>query len=240
MNSKRGLNRKFWSAFVLQLAAICFAAVIGVLGASVVIKDILIKQALQDEASHFWKLLQADPNTQVPDTFNMKGYLLDMEGQSALPEKYQSLGNGYQSISKEKGGELVWVEMKGKHKLVLIFKQEQVDALAFWFGVVPLVLLLIVVYAMVLTSYRTSKRLVSPVIWLAGQVRGWDPKQPDVSVLAPERLPKDMDNEAEVLAASLHDFGQRIGQFVDRVSGTVTASEDLDRVRTVAARVIAP
>lgn len=234
MNSKRGLNRKFWSAFVLQLAAICLAAVIGVLGASVVIKDILIKQALQDEASHFWKLLEADPGTQVPDTFNMKGYLLDMQGQSSLPEKYQSLGAGYQSISKEKGGELVWVEMKGKHKLVLIFKQEQVDALAFWFGVVPLVLLLIVVYAMVLTSYRTSKRLVSPVIWLAGQVRGWDPKQPDVSVLAPERLPKDMDNEAEVLAASLHDFGQRIGQFVDRERNfTANASHELRTPLTV-------
>lgn len=228
MSSKRGLNRKFWSAFMLQLAAICFAAVIGVLGASVVIKDLLIKQALQDEASHFWKLLEADPNAQVPDTFNMKGYLLDMSGTTVLPEKYRSLGNGYRSISKDQGGELVWVETKKRHKLVLVFKQEQVDALAFWFGVVPLTLLLIVVYAMVLTSYRTSKRLVSPVIWLAEQVRGWDPKQPDVSVLAPERLPKDMDNEAEVLAASLHDFGQRIGQFVDRERNfTGNASHEL-------------
>mgnify|MGYP003484047715 FL=1 len=211
MSAKRGLNRKFWSAFVLQLAAICFAAVIGVFGASVVIKDLLIKQALQDEASHFWKLQEADPARQVPDTFNMKGYLLDMDGNDALPEKYRSLGSGYQSISKDQGGELVWVETKGRHKLVLIFKQEQVDALAFWFGVAPLVLLLIVVYAMVLISYRTSKRLVSPIIWLAGQVRSWDPKQPDVSVLSPARLPKDRDSDAEVLAASLHEFGQRIG-----------------------------
>lgn len=234
MSAKRGLNKKFWSAFILQLAAICFAAVIGVYGASVVIKDLLIKQALQDEASHFWKLLEIKPDTQVPDTFNMKGYLLDMEGEAALPEKYRSLGSGYQSIPQEQGGELVWVETKNRHKLVLIFKQEQVDALAFWFGVVPLVLLLIVVYAMVLTSYRTSKRLVSPVIWLAGQVRGWDPMHPDVSVLAPEKLPKDMDSEAEVLAASLHDFGQRIGQFVEREQTfTANASHELRTPLTV-------
>lgn len=234
MSAKRGLNKKFWSAFILQLAAICFAAVIGVYGASVVIKDLLIKQALQDEASHFWKLLETKPDTQVPDTFNMKGYLLDMEGDAALPEKYRSLGSGYQSIPQEQGGELVWVETKNRHKLVLIFKQEQVDALAFWFGVVPLALLLIVVYAMVLTSYRTSKRLVSPVIWLAGQVRGWDPKHPDVSVLAPEKLPKDMDSEAEVLAASLHDFGQRIGQFVEREQTfTANASHELRTPLTV-------
>jgi signal transduction histidine kinase len=234
MSPNRGLNKKFWSAFILQLAAICFAAVIGVYGASVVIKDLLIKQALQDEASHFWKLLETKPDTQVPDTFNMKGYLLDMEGNAALPEKYRSLGNGYQSIPQEQGGELVWVETKNRHKLVLIFKQEQVDALAFWFGVVPLALLLIVVYAMVLTSYRTSKRLVSPVIWLAGQVRGWDPKQPDVSVLAPDKLPQDMDSEAEVLAASLHDFGQRIGQFVERErTFTANASHELRTPLTV-------
>ena len=78
MTAKHGLSRKFWSAFVLQIAAICFAAVIGVYGASVVIKNVLIKQALQDEASHFWKMKSVNADFQVPDTFNMKGYLLDM------------------------------------------------------------------------------------------------------------------------------------------------------------------
>jgi signal transduction histidine kinase len=234
MSSESGLNKKFWSAFILQMAAICFAAVIGVYGASVVIKDLLIKQALQDEASHFWKLLETKPDAQVPDTFNMKGYLLDMDSNLELPEKYRSMASGYRSLPKEQGGELVWVETKNRHKLVLIFKQEQVNALAFWFGVVPLALLLIVVYAMVLFSYRTSKRLVSPVIWLAGQVRGWDPMHPDVSVLAPDKLPKDMDSEAEVLAASLHDFGQRIGQFVEREQNfTANASHELRTPLTV-------
>ena len=234
MSSESGLNKKFWSAFILQMAAICFAAVIGVYGASVVIKDLLIKQALQDEASHFWKLLETKPDAQVPDTFNMKGYLLDMDSNLELPEKYRSMELGYRSLPKEQGGELVWVETKNRHKLVLIFKQEQVNALAFWFGVVPLALLLIVVYAMVLFSYRTSKRLVSPVIWMAGQVRGWDPMHPDVSVLAPDKLPKDMDSEAEVLAASLHDFGQRIGQFVEREQNfTANASHELRTPLTV-------
>ena len=174
MSARHGLRRKFWSAFVWQIAAICFAAVIGVFGASVVIKDILIKQALQDEARHFWNRHSQNPGVPVPDTFNMKGFLLDMSQIDALPGKYRDLGTGFHSLPKAEGGELVWVEMRGDDKLVLIFKQEQVDALAFWFGIVPLVLLLVVVYAMVLLSYRTSKRLVSPVIWLSNQVRSWD------------------------------------------------------------------
>lgn len=234
MSARHGLRRKFWSAFVLQIAAICFAAVIGVYGASVVIKDILIKQALQDEARHFWSLHDRNPDFQVPDTFNMKGFLLDMSQNRDLPEKYRNLGAGYHSIPRQIGGELVWVEVHGKDKLILIFKQEQVDALAFWFGIVPLVLLLVVVYAMVLLSYRTSKRLVSPVIWLSNQVRSWDLKKPDVSNLAPSKLPPEMDNEALVLAEALHDFGQRIGQFVEREQNfTANASHELRTPLTV-------
>lgn len=234
MNGRNGLRKKFWTAFVLQTAAICFAAVIGVYGASVVIKDVLIKQALQDEARHFWSLYQNNPAVQVPDTFNMKAYLLDMRDVPALPPKYRDLGNGYHSLDKRRGGELIWVETRGRQKLVLVFKQEQVNALAFWFGVVPLALLLVVVYVMVLLSYRTSKRLVSPVIWLANEVRGWDPKQPDVSALAPQKLPADMDGEAMVLSAALRDLGRRIGQFVERERNfTSNASHELRTPLTV-------
>jgi signal transduction histidine kinase len=234
MKTRHGLNRKFWTAFVLQLSAVCFAAVIGVYGASVVIKEVLIKQALQDEASHFWRLKQENVKTQVPDTFNMKAYLLELSNDSTLPEKYRMLSPGYHALEKKKGGELIWVETKQNQKLILIFKQEQVDALAFWFGVVPLILLLIVVYAMVLFSYKTSKRLVSPVIWLANKVSDWDPKNPDVSALAPNQLPIDMDNEAEVLAGVLHDFGLRISQFVEREQNfTSNASHELRTPLTV-------
>jgi signal transduction histidine kinase len=234
MKTRHGLGKKFWTAFVLQLSAVCFAAAIGVFGASVVIKKVLIKQALQDEASHFWRLKSLDENTQVPNTFNMNGYLLDMSNASELPDKYQNLSAGYHTIDKKHEGELIWVETKQNQKLVLIFKQEQVDALAFWFGVVPLILLLIVVYAMVWSSYRTSKRLVSPVIWLAHKVSNWDPKNPDISALAPDRLPIDMDNEAETLAGVLHDFGQRIGQFVEREQNfTSNASHELRTPLTV-------
>jgi signal transduction histidine kinase len=212
-----GLRRKIWIAFILQAAAISFAAVLGVYGASAVLKHLLIQRALTEEASHFWTRSEANPAAAVPDTFNMTGFLVDGDAsREALPPHLRSLPEGYHSLPRSQGGALVFVETRGDRKLYLLFKQEQVDALAFWFGVVPLALVLIVVYVIAWTTYRASRRAVSPVIWLASQVQRWDPKHPEVSSLRPESLPVDVEGETLVLASSLHDYGMRIEELVQR------------------------
>ena len=57
MTERSGLRRKIWVAFILQAAAISFAAVLGVYGASAVLKHVLIQRALQEEAAHYWQRL---------------------------------------------------------------------------------------------------------------------------------------------------------------------------------------
>ena len=42
------------------------------------------------------------------------------------------------------------------------------------------ILTLVAIYLVSWLTYRASKRLVSPVIWLARQVQAWDPRRPDV------------------------------------------------------------
>lgn len=212
-----GLRRKIWIAFILQAAAISFAAVLGVYGASAVLKHLLIQRALTEEAGHFWERSASNPAAAVPDTFNMTGFLVDGEAaRAALPAHLQALPEGYHSLPRTQGGALVFVQSRGERTLYLLFKQEQVDALAFWFGVVPLALVLIVVYVIAWTTYRASRRAVSPVIWLASQVQRWDPKHPEVSSLRPESLPVDVEGETLVLASSLHDYGMRIEELVQR------------------------
>ena len=235
MSERSGLRRKIWVAFILQATAISFAAVVGVYGASAVIKHVLIQRALQEEATHFWERRQGDPRAQVPDTYNMTGYLTDVRHpEPALPEAMRGLSPGFHSLPRAKGGSLVMVSDRGGMRLYLLFKQEQVDSLAFWFGVVPLALVLAVVYLIAWTTYRASKRAVSPVIWLADQVRRWDPKQPDASALRPENLPEDVQGETLTLASSLHDFASRIGQFVEREHNfTRDASHELRTPLTV-------
>lgn len=230
-----GLRRKIWIAFIVQVAAISFATVLGVYGASAVLKHLLIQRALTDEAAHFWQRLASDPQAQAPDTFNMMGYLLAPDiTDDALPKPLRGLHPGYHSLPRAQGGSLVLVDRKPAGTLVLVFKQEQVDALAFWFGVVPLILVLLLIYLVAWATYRVSRRAVSPVIWLANVVERWDPKRPDADALNPQNLPLDVEGETLVLAKSLHGFASRIERFVEREGNfTRDASHELRTPMTV-------
>ena len=85
MTERSGLRRKIWVAFILQAAAISFAAVLGVYGASAVLKHVLIQRALQEEAAHFWARRDDDSAALVPDTYNMNGYQVHVGESAALP-----------------------------------------------------------------------------------------------------------------------------------------------------------
>jgi signal transduction histidine kinase len=230
-----GLRRKLWTAFILQVAAISFATVLGVYGASAVLRDVLIQRALTDEAGHFWQRLAADPTVELPDTFNMKGYLLRPGTPlDALPPELRPLRVGYHSLPRTAGGALVLVEQHEAGRLYLEFKQEQVSKLAFYFGAVPLAFVLVVIYMIAWVTYRLSRRAISPVTWLAGVVQRWDPKQPDVSDLVPTRLPIDVEGEVLVLATALHEFACRIARLVERERNfTRDASHELRTPLTV-------
>jgi signal transduction histidine kinase len=229
-----GLRRKIWVAFILQAATISFAAVLGVYGASAVLKHVLIQRALQQEAAHFWQRRALDPRAEMPDTYNMTGYLQRVGVHAGLPTPLQPLSPGFHSLPRAQGGSLVLVEDRAGQRLYLLFKQEQVDSLAFWFGMAPLALVLVVVYVIAWSTYRASRRAVSPVIWLAGQVQQWDPDHPDIESIKPENLPRDVEGETLALASSLHEFASRTVRFVERERNfTRDASHELRTPLTV-------
>jgi signal transduction histidine kinase len=230
-----GLRRSFRVAFILQVTAMGLAALLGVYAASVVVKRVVIQQALKEEATHLWERVARDPSAQVPDTANMVGYLLPAQAdRSHLPANLRDLQPGFHQLPAAAGGALVEVEERGGQRLYLMFKPEKVDALAFWFGMAPLAAVLVLVFLLAWASYRFSKRAVSPVIWLAEQVKRWHPDHPEVDAIRPEALPADAPVEAHALAAALHDFGSRLGRFVERERNfTRDASHELRTPLTV-------
>ena len=50
MRLRTGIRRKLWVVFVLQVAAISFATILGVYGAATILENVLIRRALTGEA----------------------------------------------------------------------------------------------------------------------------------------------------------------------------------------------
>lgn len=233
-----GIRGKLWLAFVMQIVAISLATLLGVYGASYVLRDVLIQHALTEEARHYWGRVTANPAAELPDTYNMQG-LMRRNGQSfgasGIPESLAVLGPGYHRVKTANGRqELVFVSDGPPGRLYLIFAEQQVDKLAFWFGAVPLSIVLLLIYGVSFITYRRARRAVSPIIWLANRLRGFDLKNPQLDALDPALLPREADSDVRFLAKSLHGFATRIDEFIDRERNfTRDASHELRSPLTV-------
>jgi len=232
---RAGIRRKIWAVYVLQVAAISLATILGVYGAATVLEDVLIKRALSGEAAFYWQRWDHNHAAPVPDTNNMTGYLLAPgTTTAALPDALRDLAPGYHRV--QSGGSFVLVHVSDgpPGRLFLVFNQEQVGHLAFLFGFVPLILVLLIIYITTWLTYRASRRALSPVIALAKVVRDWDPKNPDLAALDPGNLSSDPDGDVETLARALHGFASRIEDFVERERNfTRDASHELRSPLTV-------
>ncbi len=229
----QGLSRKIRIAFILQAVMIGLAIVLSVYLISVVVKHSLVNTALQEEDDQYWLLYEASEAQPPPNTYNLRGYLVP-RGRSSLvlPENLRGLAPGFHELKDD--GMLVLVDERGAGRLYLVFLRSQAERMAFWFGTVPVVTALIAIYVISWLTYRSSKRLVSPVSWLARQVSQWDPRRPDSSALAPGKLPADLQGEARQLAAALHQLAERVSAHVARERNfTRDASHELRTPLTV-------
>ena len=110
MRLRTGIRRKIWTVFVLQVAAISFATIVGVYGAATVLENVLIKRALSGESDYYWQRFARNPGAELPDTNNMTAYLLHPGEDSAhLPETLRTLGPGYHQLQHEMSQQLVFV-----------------------------------------------------------------------------------------------------------------------------------
>ena len=234
MPHRSGIRRKIWTVYVLQVAAISLATILGVYAAATVLEDVLIRHALVGEADFFWKRVEHNAQAPVPVTNNMTGYLVPVGGdKTALPDPLRDLDPGYHRIQRN-GMMLVLVSDGPPGRLYLVFNQEQVGKLALMFGFVPLIVVLLIIYLTIWMTYRASRSALSPVISLAKAVREWDPKHPNLEALDPRNVISDPDGDVDALARALHGFATRIEEFVERERNfTRDASHELRSPLTV-------
>jgi signal transduction histidine kinase len=229
-----GLKRRINRTFLLQAAAISLAAVVSVYLAATVIKHVLVTEALRLEAEYFWQRRAGDPAFALPDTRNLTGLLSRVGGEGQLPEGLRDLGDGFHEVPSGAGLTTVYVSTRDDQRLYLVFDGERVNELAAYFGLLPLIVVLVVLYLSVWLAYRASHRAVSPVTWLAREVNRLDPDAPNAEPFAAQQLPVDADEEVRVLAAALAGLAKRLDAYVERERNfTRDASHELRTPLTV-------
>ncbi|MGZ8185965.1 MAG: sensor histidine kinase [Methylobacter sp.] len=226
--NQQGLHYKLVKAFLLQILLISLAILLAVFSAEKIVEDLLVRKALQGEADHFWMLYQKNPDIPTPNTLYLRGYLALNNDYSEVPEDFHNLHAGYFRTKLEGRKPIVYVEDRSNARLYLVFDEEKVAALAFYFGVVPLSLVLVLIYLFAWLSYRQSRDAISPVIQLAQIVEKFDFHSQGLAELDLSGLRRTADSDVAKLIDALDHFTERLELFIDREQNfTRDASHEL-------------
>ena len=213
--SEPRVQSRLLRVFVLQLALISFATVAGVTAASLVAEKILVKQALSGEADYFWQQREKTPNFAIPNTLNLQGYL-DGHSVHPTPSELQGLPPGQQRVDFQGDDLIAFVSQHNGEQLILLFQDETVSNLGLLFGVAPLTLVLLVMYALAYLTYVLSKKAVSPIAKLADTIEKFDFNARDATELDLSAFSGPHNSETLVLADALQHFIERTNESIER------------------------
>jgi signal transduction histidine kinase len=215
----------------MQVMMASLVIVAGTYAAIQVTKQQIAKNLLREEAAYFWQQRAAEPTRTAPDGAVLHGYAVPIGASAAaLPEALRSLAPGLHSLPDA----LVLVERHEDVQLYLTYPQSHIDRIAFQLVLGPVLLALLAVALSSWLTYRIARRMTTPLQWLAQEVRRWDPRDPDTSALAPDKLPVDSGIETRQLAGALQRMGERMRLFVHRERDfTRDASHELRTPLTV-------
>ncbi|WP_438970459.1 sensor histidine kinase [Methylophaga sp.] len=216
LKPKTNLRAKLIKVFLIQIALISIVTIAGIYAAKTTVEDILVREALEGEARHFWSVREQHPDFPLPNTLNLKAYLATDNQTHHLPESLQLLEPGLQRATLNGENPIVYVEDNGSDRLYLIFDEVKVSRLALVFGILPLAAVLVVLYLLAWFAYRQSHKAVSPIVKLAKAVEDAEVREgnlPDLDLTELREIP---DEEVTSLVKALDLFTQRLELFVER------------------------
>lgn len=227
----RGLPERLRLAFLGQAALAVAVIVLGAYVAMTTAEHDVAARALHDEATYFWQQRASNPLRSAPDSAILHGYAVPIGASAAaLPEALRPLAPGMHDLTDQ----LVLVEQRGDLRLYLTYPRSKIDRIALRLVTTPVLLSLLVVAFSAWLTYRLARRMTAPLHWLADEVRHWDPRDPDTSALAPDKLPVDSGIETRQLAGALQRMGDRMRSYMHRERDfTRDASHELRTPLTV-------
>ena len=214
--SSNTLQRKLVKVFLIQIALISLVTLAGIYAAKFTLEGILVRAALQGEAEYFWQMRDADPEFALPNTMNLKSYMMVAADKSSIPEPLKDLSPGMHRVPMDNLVPIVFVDDHNGQRLFLIFDEVKVSRLALVFGIMPLAAVLVVLYMLAWFAYRQSHKAVSPVVKLARAVSEADFKDGHLPRLELGDIRDITDEEVASLVSALDRFTDRLDSFVER------------------------
>lgn len=210
------VNTKLLKIFLFQVILISAAASIGIYSAALVAEDLLVNEALAGEADYFWQRYQRDSSASLPNTLNLLGYLHDPVAGHSAPDWLRNLPAGMQRAQHEGQQPIVHVSENAGRTLYLVFDEEQVSRLSFYFGIVPLAVVLLVLYALSYLTYLQAKRAISPIVQVAAQMAHFDINRTELPQPDWTSVRRTADAETAALVDAIDAFLARMRKFVTR------------------------
>jgi signal transduction histidine kinase len=228
----QGLPRKVKLAFIAQALIASVVLCLFMLAVGLAVRQSVVTWAVHREATEFWKRYPAEGATALLSGRTMRSYFVPQDGGfDVLPPSARDLPQGLNQLAF---GYFAYAEDRDSGRFVVTMDTELIDIVIAWTVLGALLFALVTSYAVAWLTYRTTKRLVLPVSWLADVVTQWDPRAPDTSVIRPSRLPPDSGSEVRQLTGALTDLADRVSEFVQRERDfTRDASHELRTPLTV-------
>ena len=214
MTRSAGLLGRITRAFWLQVALITIASVLGIYSARIVIEENLVQNAILDEADYFWRHHQQDSKFQLPETRNLTGYFDSAELPAVMRDNLPD-GPGFYDFTDAGEQLILHVSRQQQQTLYLVFYRGQVDDLVLYYGLFPLLVVLIILYLTLWFAYRFSHRSITPVARLAEQINQVDFSDDHLSFGLQDPL-FGRNEEIRILADAISRLGDRLNAFIAR------------------------
>ena len=216
--SSHGLPRKFRLLFIVQVLLVTLFIGGGLWLVMAGSNRVVFNALLKEDAAFFWEQRRQDPLAAPTHSRRQQGVLVNAEGTpltgQVMPVRYLQLAPGFHDLADE--GWLVWVEDGPEGRLIQRYERGHAQRIILLVVVVPAIVTLLGFYLAAWYSYRTSRRLVQPVNWLARQVADWDPRRAGSSALDSPVLPDHLTGETRQLADALRGMAQRVRDHIQR------------------------
>jgi signal transduction histidine kinase len=213
---RKGLRAKLIRVFALQVGIISIATIAGIYIANTIIVDMVLRQGLKSEAEYYWQRWSQDHSASLPDTSNMRAYMAVDGNLNDVPEVFWDLPADGAVRSVDRDTQLVHVSEHDGRRLYLVWAKSQIYDIAFFFGIVPLAVVLLIIYGLAFLAYRLSQQAISPIVQLAQQLERYDFERERGLTIDLDPVREAADAEVLAMIRALETFSERLRAFVER------------------------